>query len=235
MKQINVLNWIVFAIGEIILVLCFFIFLDELASDIFWLDLTVCTLVYGLLFFRTVRPMVDLNDEAGRDVSILGLSWVSVMAYGFLAIALMLILQYNEVAFKYQLMVQIILAFFLLLTLIAGTHMNGKTVEVFNRERQMVSDLERLRSDMRQLERTVAISTDLPAQFRGDVADISSQLRYLSPCNNPEATKVEGMLSNELLRINSLCADYELNADEINRSLMATRQLLNERKSTFSR
>lgn len=235
MKKISPISWIVFAIGEIILILCFFLLLDNLARDIFWLDLGVATLTYVLLFFRSVRPMVDLDDRAGRDVSILGLSWVSVILYSVAAIGLMIGMQYNDVEFNYQLMAQIVLAFILLLALIAGSRMSAKRVEVFNEQRQMVSDLDRLRGDMRDLERTVAISSGLPAGFKSNVADISSQLRFLSPCNNPEATKVEGMLSNEIIRINSLCGDFEVNAEEIDRCFMACRQLLKERKSIYSR
>lgn len=173
MKKISPISWIVFAIGEIILILCFFLLLDNLARDIFWLDLGVATLTYVLLFFRSVRPMVDLDDKAGRDVSILGLSWVSVIVYSVAAIGLMIGMQYNDVEFNYQLMAQIVLAFILLLALIAGSRMSAKTVEVFNEQRQMVSDLDRLRGDMRDLERTVAISSGLPAGFKSDVADIT--------------------------------------------------------------
>lgn len=43
------------------------------------------------------------------------------------------------------------------------------------------------------------------------------------------------MLSNEIIRINSLCGDFEVNAEEIDRCFMACRQLLKERKSIYSR
>ena len=41
MKQLSLLNWIVGAVGEAIIILCCFMFFANLPDEIFWLDLVV--------------------------------------------------------------------------------------------------------------------------------------------------------------------------------------------------
>lgn len=72
MKQLSLLNWIVGAVGEAIIILCFFMFFANLPDEIFWLDLVVTSVAYALVYFRAVRPMVNLDDRAQRKCPSLG-------------------------------------------------------------------------------------------------------------------------------------------------------------------
>ncbi len=235
MKRLSTLNWITLVAGVAIIVICFFMLGDGLARDIFWLDMIVSVIVYCLLFFRTVRPMIDLNDETGRDVGSLGLNWTSVLLYSIIAIVLMIVLQLNEVEFKYQILSQVILAFLLLIAQLVSSGISSKTAEVYHAEKKLKSGLERLRREIRSLERSAMTTPGLPAQIHQQISDINSQLRYLSPSDNPEATELEEEMSDQILRIKSLCSDYEVNAEMIAGSFDMVRQLLKERKSIYSR
>ncbi|MCM1348025.1 MAG: hypothetical protein NC338_01320 [Firmicutes bacterium] len=233
MKQLTLLNWIVFGVGAAILFLLFFLFLENLPQEIFWLDLIVCVLAYGLIYFRAVQPMVDLDDPAHRQVGYLGLSFVSVGFYAVAAILCMIFMQYEEVQFKNQLFVQIILAFLLLLTFMVGARISDKTVEVFNNEQKLLSQLDSLRRSLTRLERTVAVTGGCPASIGNRVSDISSRLRYIAPCNNLEAVDLEAEMIAKTDRLNSLCSDYESNADAIEQALLELDHLMSERKSIY--
>lgn len=233
MKKLSPLNWIVFAVGAAVLILCFFMLLAPvMQTDVFWLDLCVSLIIYGLFYFRAVKPMVNLDDPAQREVSYLGFSFASIGIYAAAAIFFMLATCWLD--FKYQLLIQIILAFLLLLAFMVGTRMSEKTVEVFNNEQRLLDQLDNLRREMSRLDRTMAMSPGIPAQIKGQVSDLMNQVRYIAPCNNVEARDLEVEMTIKVQRINSLCSDYEANADSIPRALNGVAHILQERKAIRS-
>lgn len=234
MKQLSLLNWIVGAVGVAIIILCFFIFLTGLPDNIFWLDLVVVILAYSLIYFRAVQPMVRLDNRSQREVPIIGLSFTAIGLYTLAVVLSMVIMQLSDVEFKYQLLAQIILAFLLLLTFMAGARISNNTVEVFNAEQTMTSELDSLRRQVRLLDRSLASATGIPDTVKSRIAGLASQLRYMSPCNKLEATDLEREMIAKLTRIESLCSDYEANATAIDRTLDEITHIAAERRSIFS-
>ena len=234
MKQLSLLNWIVGAVGEAIIILCFFMFFANLPDEIFWLDLVVTSVAYALVYFRAVRPMVNLDDRAQREVPIIGLSFAATGFYAGAAILAMIVMQLAEVEFKYQILIQILLAFFLLLSFMVGARVSTNTVEVFNHEQKLQVELDRLRREVRHLDRTIAMTPGIPGLVKGRVGEFSSQLRYMSPSNSIEAGDLDREMIEKVKRINSLCSDYEANAEAIDRALSEIMHIAAERKSIYS-
>ena len=87
MKNWNLLTWILFIVGEALVIAGFCLFGRGLPDKVYYLDLTVSTVVYMLLFLNFGRPMVSLSDESGKDVGSLGISWTFSTAYALLAVA----------------------------------------------------------------------------------------------------------------------------------------------------
>lgn len=232
MKQLSVLNWIVFAVGASIIGIIFFMFLyGAMPQNLFWLDLIISVVAYALVYLRAVQPMADLDDPAHRQVSFLGLSLVSVSAYAIGAVLAMVVMHFAGAGFKVQLLVQIILAFLLLLSFMVGARMCDKTVEVFNQQQQMLSGLDSLRRAFTRLDRTVAVTAAIPAAVKGHITELKGKVRYITPSNNLEAVDLEREMVGKIGRLESLCADYELNAESIDRALAELDHIMDERKS----
>ena len=178
--------------------------------------------------------MIDIKDPAKREVGTLGLSIATTVCYAVAAVVAMVVMHRYELEFKYQLLVQIILMFILVLVAMATIRVSEKVVTVYNEETRMVNGLERLRRQMRQLERVAGTGQSVPVQIRGRISDIGSSLRYVTPCNNPEATDIESLAASRIdFAINAM-ADYELNADRIDAVLSEIESLIKERKNITS-
>lgn len=235
MKKIRPLHIIIFLLAEAILVLCFAMLGDSLPSNVFWLDLVVSSLCLAMVVSRAVPPMIDLDDPAQREVGTLGITWVTTFYYTLTAVVLMVALQYFEVEFIYQLLIQIILAFGLLMMFLASNRVSDKVVEVHAREQAMVGGLDNVRSAMRRLDRVVSTNGEIPAQIKGRVTDINGQLRYLTPCNNPAAAELEQEMTDKITMLTHQLSDYNVNADAVMSGLAELEHIVGERKATLSR
>ncbi|MDE5685047.1 MAG: hypothetical protein K2I26_00655 [Paramuribaculum sp.] len=234
MKQLSFVQWAVFGIGLAVLILCFFMYGTSLPENVFWLDLTVSAIAYTVLAYRALRPMLNLNDPAGREVGFLGASYLVAGLYALFAALAMFGLHHEEVEFKSQLIVQIILIFLLILGLMAGSEVSAKTVEVYNKEVRLTNHLEALQREFRQLDRTIALSEGIPQPVARSVAGLKEQIRYLSPSNSREAADLEQEMIQKTARLNSLCSDYESNSQAIERALKELGHIIAERKSIYS-
>lgn len=235
MKQLSILNWIVFGVGAAILFLIFFMFLHGAMPDnVFWLDLVVTLIAYALVYVRAVQPMVDFDDPARRQVSFLGLSFVSIGLYAGVAVLAMIVMHLGEVQFKNQLLVQILLAFLLLISFMVGARMSDKTVEVFNQEQRTQGQLDNLRRVLTRLERTAACTPGLPGFVKGRIGELKEQIRYIAPCDNLEATDLEVEMTQKATFINGLCSDHEANGQAIDQALTELEHMLRERKAIYS-
>lgn len=235
MKNWNVLTWILLAAGEAIIIAGFCLFGNSLPDKIFYLDLIVSSVIYLLLFTNIARPMVDLKDPTQHEVGTLGISWSVIGWYSLLALGCMVVLQYNEFAFKYQVIAQAILLFFLVLGFVTSRHTGQKVAEVYYQEKAMLGGLDSVRRQMRNVQDVLAETNGVPADVRQRLDRISESLRYLTPSNNPEAAELEQKLVDNLADVERALDNAELNRELLTSRLSRIERACENRKALFSR
>lgn len=235
MKNWNLLTWILFIVGEALVIAGFCLFGRGLPDNIYYLDLTVSTVVYILLFLNFGRPMVSLSDESGKDVGSLGINWTFSTAYALLAVACMIALPYWELGFKYQFIAQAVLLFFLIMGMVFGRESADKVGEVYRRQQAMTGGLDAVRRQMRRLNDTLAVSRDISPDVRGRLDRIGESLRYLAPSDNPEAAELEEDMAAAIADIDRALPDAALNRDLIDRRLTALERYCENRRNIYSR
>ncbi|MDE5690391.1 MAG: hypothetical protein K2I38_06860 [Duncaniella sp.] len=235
MKNWTPLTWTLFLLGEAILIAGFCLFGHRLPDNVYYLDLIISSVIYILLFLNFARPMVRLDDESGSDVGSLGISWTFTGWYAVLSVICMIAMPYCDLEFKYQLIAQAILLFFLLMGIIFSRESGSKVAEVYHREKSMTDGMDNVRRQMRAVLDTLAETRNVPAPVRQRIDRINESLRYISPSDNPEAEGLETLMAESLADINRALADVELNRSLIDSRLSRTERCCENRKKLFSR
>lgn len=235
MKNWNPLTWILFLGGEAIIIAGFCLFGCQLPDNVYYLDLIVSSVIYVLLFLNFARPMVNLKDESGSDVGALGINWTFSGWYAFLAVVCMIALPYYELGFKYQLIAQAILLFFLVMGMVFSRESAGKVAEVHRNEKSLTAGIEQVRRGMRRVESTLAESAGVPPAVRQRLDRISESLRYISPSDNPEAAELEERMNEALADIDRALPEAQLNLQLIEKRLNRIERCCEDRKKVFSK
>lgn len=234
MKQLTLLNWIVLGVGEAIIILAFLLLAQNLPTDIFCLDLIISMFVFALGFSRIIRPMINLGDRAQRETGSIGLTFTATGIYTLIAILAMIAMQYAGLEFKYQLLIQIILGFMLLVAFMTSTRINTKTVEVFNHEQELQDTLLASRDALRSLSGQAAISADIAPALRYRIDTLTETARYISPANTRRARELENEMLTQTQYLASLLSDPEANAEMIERTIRILENTCSERKNCYS-
>lgn len=234
MKQLTLLNWIVLGVGEAIIILAFLLLAQNLPTDIFCLDLIISMFVFALGFSRIIRPMINLGDRAQRETGSIGLTFTATGIYTLIAILAMIAMQYAGLEFKYQILIQIILGFMLLVAFMTSTRINTKTVEVFNHEQELQDTLLASRDALRSLSGRAAISADIAPALRSRIDTLTETARYISPANTHRARELENEMLTQTQYLASLLSDPEANAEMIERTIRILENTCSERKNCYS-
>lgn len=139
----------------------------------------------------------DVNGES--SIGSMGLRWVFTTIYILLAIVSMVFLNvFVSTHFTTQLLIHGILLFLLAIGLFMGSSV-GNTIEQVQREeriyRSTIEDM--MKSTQSVLVHIQKNRRDIP-QFHNHLERLITELRYLSPSNNPEARELEDQFLLEM-------------------------------------
>lgn len=197
------------------------------------LDTVVLSIIWWVFSFDLIRPIISEGDHA-PEIGSLGIRWKGQLLYAFLAIVFGILAAYFSLKFEYQLLGQGGLFGILVLTWLFSLMAKRKVSEVAAAETKALDGRAQMKIAVREVQDALFDSPDAPDDIRRAIEEIESQLRFITPCSNPEALAYEQkfiQLAHEItitlphakMEGESLCA----NVARLQRTLAQRKSILN--------
>lgn len=238
--NLNILSLLLGLVGQGMIIAGFLLFRGNAPDNIIWLDIVVSSIVFWLVGTSLGLKPIDMRDPSQKQVGGLGLKWYSTMMYAIFSIGFMIFCGLyaadgnGYVAFKWQIAVQAVLLFLLLMGLLSSGHATKKTEQVYKQERQTLRGKEEIRYAFNDLSYTADSNPNLPARIRAELKELSDETRYLTPSSNPRAQEIDERIYALCNRLKpALNGSYELNRVDIDQLINQLRIEFRQRKQTF--
>jgi len=220
--------------GEAIIFLCFWLFGG--GSDISWLNFAVTTVIFLLWFGQAFIPWVNLKERSSKGIASLGITWAGIFFYSAFAILAMLACNVREekIPFALQLVIHLILLFFLLFALIWGRGAAQKAGKIHEKEQKLNENKDYLKITVSLLRQKLSVKNDLPPWILERVSKLEEEVRYLSPNNSTQAQMLEKAFADALKKFENeldLGNAEQVKIDELLKQCEVT---LTERKRTLN-
>lgn len=233
-------------IGEALIVTLNILFRGELPDNVLVLNIVVCSIAYAssawVFFIKWDKSPVD--DKVGTWGGTLGVNLWGSSLYSFLVIVALFAMNLHVVVdeisdtypieFKYQLLVQGALLFFLIITRFSSHAVADQVENVYNKEAALVSGLDEMKSAARRLQDAVFVCSDVDPNLRKMIDDIQQNIRYLSPVKSSEAKDIESNYVNKVNTLIPAFINYKMNEDLIAKQLSLLKHLVDNRKKIYN-
>jgi hypothetical protein len=231
----KIVSWLLLLFGEAIIITAFILFRRNTPDDVLILNIIISTLVYGLFFVDILVPWVDFNDKSQRRIGSLGLRWFITCFYAVLAITAMICMNVvYDYIFTTQLIVHLVLLFFLLLGLLGVANSSSNVKQVYEQESENRKGVIEMKNAMRKLKERMSDSDAMPRAFTERINTLDENLRYLSPSNNQEARESERLFIRMIDDIAYAVSDYSTNEEQLENSLKNLEKIYQNRKNSYS-
>ena len=208
----------------------FIIFGDAIETKTRVMDIIISCLIYTQLVEFTIFPMVNLGQKAHKEVGMMGLHYSSIYLYSVLAIGIMVAGVCCDLQFKYQLMMQLVALFVLLIGRAVTLHTGDRVQRIHDKEQGGVESKDQIISAMEDFMDRVGDTTDLNPSALQSLQSIKESLRFLTPSSSAEAKALESSFCQKLADIEVLLRNTSLNAEQISSEVRHLQQILNKRK-----
>ena len=231
-------------VGEALIITLNILFRGDLPDNVLILNIVVCTLVFissaWVFFIKWDRS----DDKAGTWVGTLGVNLWGFSLYSFLALIALFAMNLHVVVdnvsetypieFKYQLLVHGILLLFLIITRFSSHAVAGQIKNVYNKETNLVSGLDEMKSATRRLQDAVFVCSDVDHDIRTMIDEIQQNIRYLSPVKSSEAKDIENDYVSKVNALIPAFINYKMNEDSIAKQLSLLKHLIDNRKKIYN-
>ena len=208
----------------------FIIFGDAIETKTRVMDIIISCLIYTQLVEFTIFPMVNLGQKAHKEVGMMGLHYSAIYLYSVLAIGIMVAGVCLDLQFKYQLMMQLVALFVLLIGRAVTLHSGDRVQRIHDKEQGGVESKGQIISAMEDFMDRVGDTTDLNPSALQSLQSIKESLRFLTPSSSAEAKALESSFCQKLADIEVLLRNTSLNAEQISSEVRHLQQILNKRK-----
>ncbi len=227
------LGILILLLGQAFIVAAMLLLPHGLEQNIMILDTVVLSIIWWVFSFDLIRPIISEGDHA-PEIGSLGIRWKGQLLYAFLAIVFGILAAYYSLKFEYQLLGQGGLFGILVLTWLFSLMAKRKVSEVAAAETKALDGRAQMKIAVREVQDALFDSPDAPDDIRRAIEEIEGQLRYITPCSNPEALANEQkfiQLAHEIaitlphakMEGESLCA----NVARLQRTLAQRKSILN--------
>lgn len=227
------LGILILLLGQAFIVAAMLLLPHGLEQNIMILDTVVLSIIWWVFSFDLIRPIISEGDHA-PEIGSLGIRWQGQLLYAFLAIVFGILAAYYSLKFEYQLLGQGGLFGILVLTWLFSLMAKRKVSEVAAAETKALDGRAQMKIAVREVQDALFDSPDAPDDIRRAIEEIESQLRFITPCSNPEALAYEQkfiQLAHEIaitlphakMEGESLCA----NVARLQRTLAQRKSILN--------
>ena len=227
------LGILILLLGQAFIVAAMLLLPHGLEQNIMILDTVVLSIIWWVFSFDLIRPIISEGDHA-PEIGSLGIRWKGQLLYAFLAIVFGILAAYFSLKFEYQLLGQGGLFGILVLTWLFSLMAKRKVSEVAAAETKALDGRAQMKIAVREVQDALFDSPDAPDDIRRAIEEIESQLRFITPCSNPQALAYEQkfiQLAHEIaitlphakMEGESLCA----NVARLQRTLAQRKSILN--------
>jgi len=235
MNAKKMFSWLLLLFGEALIIICFLYFGRNIDSNVLILNIVVSSVIYLLWFVEKFVPMIDLKDKAHKDAGSIGLKWVFTIGYAILAISAMVVLNLvKPLVVDAQIIIHLILFFFLLVGLYFVFYSSQKVQEVFTEETRNRSRVNEMKTAIKGVKLKLDQMNNVPSDITDRITVLLENMRYISPSNNIEAIDLESTFMKEIKDLQNCLFDIPLNHDQIKGDIQKCEQTYNERKTIFS-
>jgi hypothetical protein len=229
----NLLPAIVLLIAEAIIITVMLKIPYAIPTRVRILDMVVLSIILWTAGFDFFRPLVKLDDKHPTGVGSLGVRWTFLILYIIGAVWFGVFAIGAEISFFYQLLVQCALFGFLML----GWNMSYRTRKIVEKvgkqEDAMLAGRQEMRTSLRMLKDEVQLAGNMPEYFTTALDELEEKLRYIAPCDNPEAIAYEKQFADIAGRIQIALTNFQMNEDSIRQDLKRLEIIIGHRKNTY--
>lgn len=228
----RVLSILGFALGEAVLVAVFLIYvLPVLGEEITYLDIAVSSIIYMSLFIDVFFSWVNMQDESHRQVGSIGIRWMTVLTYGVLAIAAMIVGAFCEFSFNLQLLIHLGLFVFYILGWAAVLTAESKVANVHAKEQQQRQGVNEVKSFIWTLNMSAKSQGSDPS-VGNRLAKLEEEMRYVSPSSSAKALLLDRQIMDVLKDIEHAILSKDCSG-KVQELANRCETLISERKKTY--
>jgi len=231
----KILSLLSLLFGIAIIITAFILFRGALSDNILILNMVVSVIVFGLFFIDIIVPWVDFNDKSHSKVGSLGLRWFMTWFYAIAAIVAMISANVvYDLSFSTQLIVHLILFFFLSLGMIGVLYSSSGVKQVFEQETKNRSGVDEMKNAMHKLKDAMNELSNLPVGFIKRINRLDENMRFISPSNNKGVIESERLFIKTVGEITFAIMDFSSNKERIESNLKKLESISQTRKNSYS-
>jgi len=221
--------------GEAIIIISLLFFGRNLTDGILTLNIVVSTIIYALYFIDIIFPMVNFGDKSHKTIGSLGIRWFITILYSLAAVCAMIMMNIvHPTGIQTQLIIHAILLFMLSMGIFSSISSSEKVMDVFLKEQQTRSGLEEMKKSTQNVQRKLEQIKNTPDDIILKMTALQDNLRYLSPCNNPDAFELEANFLTQMKTTQDSLFDIPIDYDKVMDSIEYCERTYQERKQLFS-
>ena len=227
------LGILILLLGQAFIVAAMLLLPHGLEQNIMILDTVVLSIIWWVFSFDLIRPIISEGDHA-PEIGSLGIRWQGQLLYAFLAIVFGILAAYYSLKFEYQLLGQGGLFGILVLTWLFSLMAKRKVSEVAAAETKALDGRAQMKIAVREVQDALFDSPDAPDDISRAIEEIESQLRFITPCSNPEALAYEQKFIQLAHEIAITLAHAKLEAESLRANVARLQRTLAQRKSILN-
>ena len=219
-------------LGLGLIIACFMIFGASLEKEIRILDIIVCCLIYTQLAQLFIFPMIALEKKGHKEVGMMGIHYFVLSTCCIASIFLMSYGIAYSLSFKFQLIGQLIILFFMLIGRATALSSGNKVLQIHEQEQVAQGGKKSMRADIAAFLEDLALHPDirLDADVIKRLFAVQESLKYLPPSFSQEAVTLERRFSQTLSDLQLMLRDTTLNASRIETAVLCLEQIVKNRK-----
>lgn len=227
------LGILILLLGQAFIVAAMLLLPHGLEQNIMILDTVVLSIIWWVFSFDLIRPIISEGDHA-PEIGSLGIRWQGQLLYAFLAIVFGILAAYYSLKFEYQLLGQGGLFGILVLTWLFSLMAKRKVSEVAAAETKALDGRAQMKIAVREVQDALFDSPDAPDDIRRAIEEIESQLRFITPCSNPEALAYEQKFIQLAHEIAITLPHAKLEGESLRANVARLQRTLAQRKSILN-
>ncbi len=227
------LGILILLLGQAFIVAAMLLLPHGLEQNIMILDTVVLSIIWWVFSFDLIRPIISEGDHA-PEIGSLGIRWKGQLLYAFLAIVFGILAAYFSLKFEYQLLGQGGLFGILVLTWLFSLMAKRKVSEVAAAETKALDGRAQMKIAVREVQDALFDSPDAPDDIRRAIEEIESQLRYITPCSNPEALAYEQKFIQLAHEIAITLPHAKMEGESLRANVARLQRTLAQRKSILN-
>ena len=227
------LGILILLLGQAFIVAAMLLLPHGLEQNIMILDTVVLSIIWWVFSFDLIRPIISEGDHA-PEIGSLGIRWKGQLLYAFLAIVFGILAAYYSLKFEYQLLGQGGLFGILVLTWLFSLMAKRKVSEVAAAETKALDGRAQMKIAVREVQDALFDSPDAPDDIRRAIEEIESQLRFITPCSNPEALAYEQKFIQLAHEIAITLPHAKMEGESLRANVARLQRTLAQRKSILN-